>query len=430
MTLLSGFEEIARQSEYIAKGSTMKPSDVASEVLCWLNSQTNWLLVLDNLDDFGVVDGYLPCTSSGHTLITTRDQHYDQIPAEGLEIGLLDMDDAVNLLLTRCGLAPSSATLNEVPDSIRLTRVTEEIVQELGMLPLAIEQAAAYIREATKDIFKFLECYKQNRKAHHARLPKGMRNYYTKSVATTWRLSFESIERNNPDASKLLQLLAFLNPDGILIEFLEAGVGGLDNELREIAASSLRLFEALAELERFSLIGRKTSHSRQRITVHRLVQQVVKDEMSSEQYESMVRTIISFCDSAFPQWHDWDQSLLQLSRLYEDQVVGPVSAVPTIADEAFSSLLVRIGLFLREDGKYQQATEMLKKGLSVKQAHKENELQISQTKAMLVWCYLCQALYHKAIELEEEVVETRRLILGTDVVKHWSQWQIWQGCTE
>ena len=38
-----------------------------------------------------------------------------------------------------------------------------QIVEELGFLPLAIEQAAAYIRESLKDIFKFLPVYYVNR---------------------------------------------------------------------------------------------------------------------------------------------------------------------------------------------------------------------------------------------------------------------------
>lgn len=414
-TLFSGFQEIATQTNCISKAANLKPSDAASEVLSWLTQQAKWLLVLDNLDDLSVIDGYLPDLSTGHILITTRDQHYDQIPAEGLEIGPLEFDDAVSLLLLR-----SSTILNSMAhddrDSENINLVIREIVQELGLLPLAIEQAAGYIRETSKDIFKFLASYRQNRKAHNARISKANRNYYSKSVATTWRLSFQSIEESNPDASRLLQLLAFLNPDGVLLEFLEAGVEGLEHELREIVGNRDQLFEALGELERFSLIGRQGSHTNgQRVTVHRLVQSVIKDEMPSELYDRMIHTVISLCNSAFPQWHNWDQVLLRRSRLYEDQVVGPISDVPPIADDSLGCLLVRIGLFLREDGKYQQSNEVFVKALRVYELNGRNEVELSNVMAMLAWCYVYQGIYQKAIELEEQViVETRLRILGNE----------------
>ena len=44
----------------------------------------------------------------------------------------------------------------------------------------------------------------------------------------TWKMSFELV-KYNPDAplaTQLLELLAFLNPDLILIDFLKAGSGG------------------------------------------------------------------------------------------------------------------------------------------------------------------------------------------------------------
>lgn len=178
-SLFSGYQEIAKQTLCVPKGASLKPSEIASQVLRWLNGEENWLLVIDNLDDVSVVDGYLPSISSGHTLITTRNQHYDQIPSEGFEIGVLELEDAIDLLLIRC----KHITEGNIEDN-DVTNVATEIVKELGFLPLAIEQAAAYIREASRDIFMFLPSYRQNRKTHHARISKGNRNYYTESLAT------------------------------------------------------------------------------------------------------------------------------------------------------------------------------------------------------------------------------------------------------
>jgi hypothetical protein len=130
--------------------------------------------------------------------------------------------------------------------------------------------------------------------------------------------------------SKLVQLIiAFLNSDGIWLEFLKAGAEGLDKELHEIVTNGDRLYETLAELQRFSLIGRHGIHTDiQVITVHRLVQSVIREEKSLEQSLRMASQVTSLCDAAFPPWHDWDKTLLHQSRLYEDQVVGPLFEVP------------------------------------------------------------------------------------------------------
>jgi tetratricopeptide (TPR) repeat protein len=412
-TLFSGFQEIAKQTRCVAKPENLKPSALAEQVLRWLNEEENWLLVFDNLDDVAVVDGYLPDISRGHTLITTRNQHYDQIPAEGMEVGILESEDAVNLLLIRCKVAVDGA---DGPDEQGVMEVASEIVKELGFLPLAVEQAAGYIREASKDIFKFLPSYRQNRKTHHARVSKGNRNYYSESLATTWRLSFQRIEQSNSDASKLLQLLAFLNPDGTWMDFLEAGKEGLDGEFKEIIGDHDRLCEALAELQRFSLIRRQTNENGQRISIHRLVQSVIRDEMPPVAIATILDSLIKLCNAAFPPWHDWDlEALLHQSRLYEDQVVGPLLEFPILPSETFGCLLSRVGLFLREDGKFQQAEEVLTKSWTLfgnlKGAEHHETLNAM---ALLAWCHQNRGQHQQAADLEQQVLETRLRLLGDE----------------
>jgi hypothetical protein len=176
-TLLSGMQEIAKDTNCISPDAALnlKPSEIAERVLTWLNNNSGWLLVFDNLDDVTVLDGYLPTSSMGQqTLITTRNQHFDQIPSEGLPVGVLNVEDAVTLLLTRSKVLFTAESRAEAL----------KIVQELGYLALAIEQAAAYIREASKDIFKFLNSYRLNRALYHSRTSHGNRKYYSDSLAT------------------------------------------------------------------------------------------------------------------------------------------------------------------------------------------------------------------------------------------------------
>src|SRR5271155_689768 len=148
-SLTAGFQEIAKRTKCVSESLRLTPKDTAKYVLEWLNTHTSCLLVLDNRENAADIDGSLPTESAGrHTLITTRNPYSDQTPAEGLKIEVLDAEEAVELLVLRSRTRPSNETA-----AARLEAA--EIVKELGYLPLAIEQAAAYIREVLRDLSKF-----------------------------------------------------------------------------------------------------------------------------------------------------------------------------------------------------------------------------------------------------------------------------------
>jgi len=101
-------------------------------------------------------------------------------------------------------------------------------------------------------------------------------------------MSLNIVRDKNPIAVELFQLLSFLRPDGILIEFLQAGAEAFKGEPQDILLSRIELSTVLIELEKFSLL--KWNRSRKTLRLHRLVQTVVKDEMSED--GSLVRTIL------------------------------------------------------------------------------------------------------------------------------------------
>ena len=444
-TLLTGFQEIAKRSGCINDIGALDQAEIATRVLSWLNAQNQWLLVIDNLDDDSVVEKYLPYPSPlKHTLITTRNEHCD-IPAEKLEVSVLNPADSINLLLTRSKIAATTDVHNEA----------SKIVTLLGYLPLAIEQAAAYIREISKNIFNFIKRYTAARILFAKDPPKGIR-YYSKSVATTWSLSFEKC---STDASKLLRLLAFLNPDGILIEFLEDGIGGVDEQLQQILPESERFDRALSELEQFSLIKRQEDGKSSKIVIHRLVQAVVKDEMPREVFSDMTEAIIELCDSAFPR--DWntsgtmDNETRLRCRKFQNQILTPLSDVPLIDSVLVANLSYRVGIFLRQDGKYRESAELLRKAVSVFEKvvgsdHRDTfrakselartfddqglsgdasslyesileeatrllgdeELDVLEVKRQLAWVYHEQNRMEDAVKLAEEVLDARMRLLG------------------
>jgi len=156
-SLLSGFRDIAVRSRCIASVEGLGAKDIAARVLAWLRQQQDWLIVIDNLDHIEWIQGLLPGRApKQHTLITTRNPNSEGIPARGLEVPLLGIDESIEMLHALSKIPPEAG--HDEP---------EKIVKELGCLPLAIGQAASYIREVTRSFKAFLETYHQRRKDVH-----------------------------------------------------------------------------------------------------------------------------------------------------------------------------------------------------------------------------------------------------------------------
>src|SRR5438045_2232883 len=92
-----------------------------------------------------------PRAGAGHTLITTRNKNSDGIPANGLEVTEMSPDDCVRFLI---------ACIRPPEQTSEIRNEAYKIVEALGHLPLAIEQAAAYIR-TSQDIGEYLTTFKK-----------------------------------------------------------------------------------------------------------------------------------------------------------------------------------------------------------------------------------------------------------------------------
>jgi len=259
----SGFLQIATVVNSVDAEAGDDADAVVNAVLRWLKEQQSWLIVIDNLDDLSIAHGYLPETSGdgGHVLITTRNQAPTGIPAQGLEVGIFDPSQAVELLLLR-----ATGTKHREPE---IEGEARRIVNELGYLPLAIEQAAAFIRQSSLDLSNFLNIYSESRKEFLADLPEP--DYiYPRALESTFFMSFQEVRTRNPDAAHLLNLFAFLNSDAILVDFLRSGHQALGEPLRSLLGNWFKFGKALGELGQFSLI--QQSKDGQTLSVHRLIQ--------------------------------------------------------------------------------------------------------------------------------------------------------------
>ena len=95
-----------------------------------------------------------------------------------------------------------------------------------------------------------------------------------------------------------MKLFAFLNQDRILLRFLQEGSGSLDEDLRQLSAAPIELRKARLELEQLSLV--KCNPAEDRISLHRLVQTIIRDNMLAAKLSAYAKVVINLCDSTFP----------------------------------------------------------------------------------------------------------------------------------
>jgi hypothetical protein len=265
-------------------------------------------------------------------LLTTTNPRVDDIPAQGVEVPLFNKTEGIELLI-------SESHISLLPNSSE-SEAAEHIIEELGNLPLSIGQAAAYIKQVAGSCSQFLRLYREYPPRVNRWIRDGPR-LYPHSVATTLTMSFRVIFNTHPTHFELFQLLAFLNPDGILIEFLRSGSSALQDDLQQLLSQGIEMSDALLRLETFSLL--KWNRLTETIVVHRIVQAVVKDEMSDADLTTFRAMIVDICDQSFPQ--EWDKSHV-LSRKYVNQVMGPLIDEDASEPERYANVMDRVGWFL------------------------------------------------------------------------------------
>lgn len=162
----------------------------------WLAEQTDWLLILDNVEDLSVVSEVLPPTPRGHFLLTMRGQVTGTL-ARRIDLEQMELEEGALLLLRRAKRIAPQAIFDEVSPSEQAAAL--QITQELGALPLALDQAGAYIEETGCSLAAYHTHY-QKRRASLLRLRGESITDHPTSVTATLFLCIEKVAQANAAA--------------------------------------------------------------------------------------------------------------------------------------------------------------------------------------------------------------------------------------
>ena len=396
--LTSDLVALATKLELPEKDAT-EQSVAVNAVKRWLEHNTKWLLILDNVEDLAVVRQFVSLTSRGHILFTTLAQVLGSI-AYSVEIEKMTVDEGAHFLLHRVGILRPDQDHAALHTHLAQAKA---IVKAVDGLPLALEQAGAYINENSCDLTEYLALYEKQHKTlldYRSELETEQ-----KTVMTTWSLSFESVEKADTVASALLEFCAFLHPDSISKDVVIACASQLGSVLASNVMDTDKLNGAIRLLRRYSLL--RSTPDLTILTIHRLVQTVLKDRMDQEIQREWAERTVKAVNQAFPDvefnvWARCEQLLphAQVCVMHINQW--------TMAFLEAARLLYVTGKYLYERGRYPEAEPLLQHGLRLrKQLLGDEHIAVAECLNSLAELYRTQGKYLAAMPLCEQALYIR-----------------------
>ncbi|MGW5442711.1 tetratricopeptide repeat protein [Streptomyces asiaticus] len=349
------------------------PEQAAKKFLAWLAPKPGqrpcrWLIVLDDVADPGdfIVHPddpgnryslWPPASPHGRTLLTTR-RRDSALFGEGrrrIEVGLFTPDESVAYL---------TASLNAQGRTEPADQLTA-LARDLGHLPLALAQAAAYLIDSgeTAAAYRNLLADRATKLDHLT--PDALPDEQATALAAAWSLSIDHADTLRPAglARPLLHLAALLDANGIpqnvltghrARAHLAAHHTATDPTPQPAPVSPSDAVRALRVLDRLNLIDHTPGTPHQAVRVHQLIQRATRDTLTPHQHDQAARTAADALTAAWPAV-ERDTDLAQALRTNTDALTR--HAEDTLYRPDAHTVLYRFGRSLGESGQVTAAID-------------------------------------------------------------------------
>ncbi|TDD80061.1 FxSxx-COOH system tetratricopeptide repeat protein, partial [Actinomadura rubrisoli] len=372
--------------------SAVLPLEALAELAtAWLSAHEGWLLVLDNVTDPADVAPLLGRTMSGQIVVTSRlGEGWHRYGARPLRLDVLTERQSVELLLR------IAAHLDPV------TGGAAELCGTLGFLPLAIEQAAAYLHQTRLAPAAYLDLLAARPGAMYDQAARGADAAPT--VARTWQITLDRIA-DVPLAGHILRILAWWAPEAIPRTLL----GPL--------ASPAEIVDALGVLAAYDMIALDT----RTIAVHRLVQAVTRTPDPADPHrraadiDSARDRAADLLNQARPattddpeQWPAWRALLPHVDALTV-HARGDTDTADT------DLLLYDTGVFLHGQGALDRALRYLERSLAASERlHGSDHPDTMAGRLVLASAYEDAGDLGRALPVYEQTLTDMTRVLGPD----------------
>jgi tetratricopeptide (TPR) repeat protein len=287
-----------------------------------------WLLVFDNADQPEELQDILP-RGPGDILITSRNHRWQAV-IDTVPLDVFTRPESTEFLIKRVPKGLSDEDANR-------------LAEELGDLPLALEQAGAVQSETGMSAAEYLRLLGDE---FSQITQEGKPPEYPRPMTATWKISIAALRSQLPQAQELLRLCAFFGPDPIPRDLFQQGGGrGTGSQVSELMTHPILLARAIRELGRFALVkieGRT-------IQVHRLIQALIRDELASDEqaaYRHEVHMILAGTNLPAPN----DQAVWPRYNELIAHISSPVTDLPDCQDPAVRSFVMKVMRYLYVSG--------------------------------------------------------------------------------
>ncbi|KAF8445146.1 P-loop containing nucleoside triphosphate hydrolase protein [Kalaharituber pfeilii] len=382
---------------------------IVNAVKEWLAAKDNtkWLLVFDNRDDLRSfnVDDYIPSSARGTVIITSRRREIVH-GRKWLEVEQMQKIEAEELLFKSAKRDLEKLTPD---DCEKEKQAAAAIVQKLGYLPLAIDQAGAYIYALDSSFSRYYIKYED--KVTYLLSTEWKVGTHDRAVFAAWDLSFNAIQEQNANAAELLLLCGFLDNNDICEELLQRGM--------KLPIDNTSLKDSIWTLFLFSMAKRKDRDDS--FSIHPIVHKWAQWKLNAEpeKYNKKATEALLIVTSAIavPTYNkrkvaDW---------IFERRILSHIIALEKqaktlpIGNQEILMAVDNLGAVYKRHGYYRKAEEMYKLVL----ARKEKTLGTEHSDTLstvnnIAVLFRTMGQYDKALEYYQRALVGREKALGTE----------------
>ncbi|MCO1653631.1 FxSxx-COOH system tetratricopeptide repeat protein [Pseudonocardia humida] len=350
--------DLAALARRLGAPATADQSAAIEHLFDLLRERTRWLLIYDNAEHPTALRGLLPPAGRGNVLVTSRWAAWSRL-AEPLRLDVLARAESVRFLGSRVPTAD--------------TAELDDLAELLGDLPLALDEAAAYLEATNLPLSDYLRLVRHRVRELFDLAPQHPRPAMAiwtgpdadqRRVATTWSVSLEKVRAQAPLAEKLLALCALLAPEIPRSMFVEHA-SALPGELASVVRDPIAYNAMLASIGLYSLAAVGPSV----VGLHRLVQAVIRARLAPAEEREWARAAVVLLRAAFPddtrdarRWADCEQALPHvLAAAAHAERLG-------VAGEPVGWLYGHAAAYLRARGQYRRALALSRRAVELTEA--------------------------------------------------------------
>ena len=324
------------------------PTETAALTLAELRRRRRWLLVFDNAEDVDALRPYVQ-PGDGRVIVTTRRNGFRSL-GPVLDVDVLDRPESLALLRRRVPRTSDDAA--------------DALAEWLGDLPLALEQASAYLEATDLPATAYLDLLR-TRTAEM--IGRGRVAGREETLATLWDVSLTAVREQDPAAAQLLELLAWMAPEPVPLDLFTTHPEVLPLPLAEVAVDPLAFAETVGALAGWFLARRSDDE----VTIaHRLLQRSLRARTTATPTSSasVVRDLLAAdlpdeIKAAPENWSRWRALLSHVLTVCEDS-----TTLPSATTEATAWLHDRAATYLQTHGRPSDARPLFERALAISEA--------------------------------------------------------------